>query len=361
MRSVSASLQIPPEDRGVLGRQHVEFMAGLSAMFAGWCDGAEGDAAALSSIYFDKLGNLTARTWRAANGPMRSQFFGPCPYEELPGTHGPGQALTHHRGLKPRFLVPCLYEVQLAVPERSLFEIRPGVTEEGGVRASHPDTLVLPATPRPDLSRALDRLAGGISDVLGPLAEALPDLDQNELRAVGTHCSSEQTVEAVQFLIAKLRTTWDGYRPELVERRPPSDGVARDMEVFCGELHRKTIDNPGRYEVALTKIDDACESEHPASVAFHHVYDRREDVWGSEVVKSEGGKAGQRRALAKVFSVVSGGQQNEEQFSEAWEELPRGTPALPRRLGSLFDGGLLSTDGAIALRELGDSLFGGVL
>lgn len=344
-RSIANRLEADPLSAGEVGAHHYKFMACIRTLLDGWSVGPRLNAG-LDAVPFDKLANVAARTWEAAGDISEAYDFCPVPFVEMRGVHGPGRALIRHKDTRPRYVVEVLHDLQQLLPQRSPLEVRAHRVEGGELVVNHPSTTVHIPLPRQDSERFVRALGPQGGRLMEALAAPLDTLDENEVRAIGTHKDAATLRAALDYHWDRLRERRIAVLGALRAHRRVEEQLLKDMEVSCDELRRKAIDNEERYARARTSIRDGLPARSLVQASFDLVHSEASIVWCPE------GLADSRARIPIVTAIVSairlvaevpavrrrGARSQEraqEQYERALEELP--DHGLPRHLDDFVD------------------------
>jgi hypothetical protein len=302
--SLSDELLAPNPERGKLGFQYFSFFTGLRLLFSVWATDRVDGLEHMTAIPFDKLGNVGARVWSAARDIEIAELV-PVPFHERHGVHGPGQAITRRRNEPARYLLDVLHDLQTILPERAPFDVKAYVDRAGEAQPTDWRTEVhqaIPGAPPETLLQLLPRVA---AELLEPLAPAIQPLDQNAIRALGTHCDVQGTLEALHFHLDRLARGWARAFGDFEDDHCPNANVCRNMTVSCRELKRKTIDNEARYRAARDSIRAALPGRCLARSSFEAVYHPAEEIWADARVQTIRESVAKRTALVDVLDIIT--------------------------------------------------------
>jgi len=331
---ITGRLAVPTSDQRRVGQQHFRYLAAVQALFTGWCEeGLSPDGRA--AIPFDKLANIAARTWTVAGTLLdQPQVYLPVPLEERQGMHGPGQALVRRRDEPPSYFLDIAYALQEALPERTLFSIRPYRGPDGPVPNDY-RTRIMPV-----VGLSLDNVmptCPPARKVLVPMASALRGLAEDDMRALGTHGNARHMALAIEYHARLLQAKWNAFLNRCRTGTGPDMALIRDMQTSCSELRRKLVDNEGRYAHARRLVCERLPEGTPARVVFDAVHRPENDIWtdrrvvrARELLSTREAAVALAYAVARMSETESGGYVASSEVAELAKEVDEAC----NRLGS---------------------------
>ncbi len=352
--SVANRLEADASSAGAVGTHHYKFMATVTVLLDAWSVGNRAEAG-LDAIPFDKLANVAARTWsRARDLSTEVTAFSPVPFVEIRGVHGPGYALIRHKGRPPRYVVEVLHDLQQLLPQRALLEVRATHrNKHGELVPNHPTTTVHLPLPRRDCGGLLSDLGVHGGSLMEALSEPFGQLDENEVRALGTHKDAEALLSSLDYHWSRLRDGRVIVIDQLRAQATSPPEALRDMEISCDELRRKAFDNEGRYAKARETIIASLPQPSLARSSFEAVHRPAAEVWCPEGLGGSKGRIPEVCALVRILRLVfnlRGPQQvvdpdvADDLYHELLDDIP--DHGLPRAVDGLAD---RSEDGAAAV------------
>jgi hypothetical protein len=231
----------------------------------------------LAAIEFDKLANLVLRLWEYLHANHSTVVrFAPF-FQELPGTHGPGRAVTDGKS-RPIFFPELVYELQrLGVATYFQCELPP----DGDLGPSDPRTEFFPDASAIDPNDLISPFPQGEQRALREIAGAIRLLSAAQIRELGTHCSQKATLQNIHReyrWILEKRLIDDiivGIRGD-----GPSVGVTSSFLIFADEAARKSGRNRDLYSSGRETMISACDYDairqavqtvqHEASLIWDH-------------------------------------------------------------------------------------------
>ena len=250
---------------------------------------------AWGGVEFDKLAHFLHLVWSRLLA--RSLVSFPSAYESADGVHGPGPAM-ERRDMWNRHVpaLDAISHIQDALrdnPDVLLFDLRlrsyrgkkhykvfPG-RERSGQLPLHLSGSLPPGFQDRD------------NDFVNAVIAVVNDLSQEEIRALGTHQSKTQTIEAIEYnvFIHLFRRMMD----EVSRIEQPSCDVERrsklgqsdlpSLESVVDEIERKSWSNKAAYAAGWKKVcRKAKEGVEVAQVVIaDKVFDDPDRIWEKEV------------------------------------------------------------------------------
>jgi hypothetical protein len=294
------------------------------------------DKGRLTTIEFDKLLNIVCRVWgemfqrtgavvfdrmtklsaEEINGIVR---FRP-PFQELPGTHGPGQTRTQAASNETRYVVRMLQDLseEPDLPPYFLFEGKDVRKFEEDIGDHEPDErgdppefshdphmcFVRPGLAVSDDDIFWDGFTGCERSFLRDLAQALKHLGPTEVRALGVHKDQLGTVEEIQRELKWARRERDAIVASLSSGRIALQNAAQ-FQVFAEEALRKARLHKEEYASAHDRMLRELNSSPAVRTAFEAVQKGPFEVWGHDDLKTVEPEAECTAAIADyVYSIA---------------------------------------------------------
>jgi hypothetical protein len=305
------------------GREGIQFermLRLLSVLLYAWCSyegnrnmGKGEPHDQLRSIPFDKFVTLVARIWDelCRRGVKRREVVAdsevvrfPCPFTERPGKHGSGRAVYDGKS-KPEFITVVLMKLQLeGILPYFHIVLPPGVKNEPEA-ANHPDTLVGPGIVIANKREFLQGFCPREQEVLTDLEQAIRKLGPSELRALGTHCNGDQTLEVVawEFDAVEQQGLWSEII-DAISKGGPFGEYAQDILEYMDEACRKTDGNCPVYKqgrgIFLTELQDPELRE-----VFAQIHSEPNEIWQLSDMQKLALRASKARALSQLLVRVS--------------------------------------------------------
>lgn len=347
----------PTVEVGREGRQFESCFRALSAILEAWVrhpERGEGNPDGMGAIAFDKFVNFFCRCWdhlaavgegpegsaESQGAPEKVVSF-PTPLQELPGKHGRGRAVYDGKS-PPMFSVKLLYELQ---EEDILHYFRVKVPE--GVERSRapgdPRTVVGPGYPITDWRRFLCNLTKTEQDIIDELRRGVRGLTEEEVRALGTHSSFEQTCQDIEREYSYLRKQKVAGRllTELEEDSGDFYDVAELFVEYIDEAVRKAGINSRPYESGRRKLLGTVMDKRLVGV-IRRIQPAAEEIWRDRVedyaqeARLDLAYAKYFRAVAEARRVPSGRRSNERLVQSARACTAAGGISPPGELGLIF-------------------------
>jgi hypothetical protein len=273
------------------------------------------DNGCMTLIEFDKLMNVLCRVWGKMfsvygeeyieNGTIntlseqelqRIVRFKP-PLDEIPGRHGPGEARQDEFNDPPSYAVDMLtrLSVQESIPYVDIRKNDDSRSSTGPRKAAresvksleeivyHKDYII------PGIGAFEDVVFwGGFTqferNFLVEFADALKHLGPIEIRALGTHRTSEQTVEEVKRELRWARAERDKILACLEGKIKIRSEDARKFQNFAREAFLKADENRKAYEEAFRRVLDELSSSD-IKQAFTDSQKTVFEIWECKPVK----------------------------------------------------------------------------
>lgn len=357
-RSIAKRLEPSSASAGMVGAHHVTYMAAVGALLDGWT-AAHPQTAGLPAIPFDKLANIAARTWSAAHDISPEGDLCPIPYTEVRGVHGPGQALVQHKERPLRYLIQVLHGLQEILPERVLIEVRASYRDEQGqLVVNHASTSLHVAAPRRDRDQLLAVLGATGGNLIEALATPLARLDEDSIRALGTHRDAPTLRGALDYHWARLRNRRVLVVDALRRNQSAQRRHLRDMQISCDELRRKAVDNEERYSRARTAVLDDLSNRSLARSSFDEIHKDASAVWCPEGLGDARLRIPLARAVAGVLGLLADSSsgsitdRDQELYEQFLADLPSGR--LPGQLVDLQASGSVTPEVLDGLEQLAE-------
>lgn len=325
-------------------------------------------------IEFDKLAHCTHLIWNGLHEVPNTVSF-QSPYKSCPGIHGPGPA-TPGKGNPPMYASDAIVHLQKKFskyPDACLFALRKRKwrgREMYDVKPGKPQTWLLG---QQEYIKVLGFKGNDIGYV-NAISAIISGMTKQEIRAIGTHQTRENTLEAIEFniyrhLFQKLMLELEMLQSDIKQKH--SDSISQksnlpSLPYLLDEIKRKASLNEKPYKSARKKIDTAFskgqtkEVRKVAGLAIDIFHDPG-DIWGGdtrilkwkELVKELESLIKYMNVLHAVFSRPQESE-NEKEKSKRREKAGRdyeqgvnsiaricnvfkvSIPALPRRGEKLF-------------------------
>ena len=297
------------------GIQHERTLRAIYVLLSGWCrfkgernQPLEEPQDKLRAIPFDKLIMVFARLWdelyyrtgarfktrspdSIAWGESEESVTFPVPYNSFPGKHGSGRAVSSF-GVPPEFLVSVLYRLR----EEDIlpyFDVSPPADAPG--KPNDYRTTIEPAvSAAASDGMLLEDFTAKERTVLCDLNNAMKRLGADEIRALGTHESFEETVKDVNREFEWMRRSVIEAEENIKAGEPYYDAVREALE-YADEACRKSERNRDDYERARSIL--CAELTDPElKAAFLERQKPSNEIWNREM---KGIAARARRAYAR--------------------------------------------------------------
>ena len=260
------------------GRNFLRTHAVMAWILYDWHAGGKGGRR-LNGIAFDKLGSSTLRVWEnLADQELASFHF---PYSLRYGLHGMGPAVESIEDGRVCYLGEIITHVDglhlganqwFAVDRSRTYDISlfgPGITPL--MMDEWHEGKKCPLDNKNDRS------------LVQTWAQAISTMDHHEIRALGTHCSVEDTLEDI---IAFELVCWgSGVRKALQLGLGKAPTELRKALRYANEIVRKSEKNSVHYAAAWQKVNNALQSGstgHTALLlsAFQATQQPADAIWG---------------------------------------------------------------------------------
>lgn len=239
-------------------------------------------------IEFDKLAHLLTVVWEALRSEGMVSFR--SAYRSHAGIHGHGPAVPSKDPDRPVFALDTIHHIQthFDIPELQLFSLR---------RREYRGKALYRVLPGRDgifePTHLSDRLPPGWNakemECVRQASIMVGKLEKQEIRAMGTHQSSENTLEAIEYIVFEhLFRRAIGEVHGLSSPSRGSASGATEMQTLIGEVERKARDNCLPYTRGRRKLVEAADKGNEvAAVSLRRAFAKPEDIWIEEVVAWE--------------------------------------------------------------------------
>jgi hypothetical protein len=288
----------------------------IAKLLSDWCaadkarkerDGAGdrtvGTPSYLTAIYFDKLATLYCRLWGGLHDDRQVRYG--AGFVQRRGWHGPGQALRINRteedkiamGRNPEdyrrhdwaFTTEVVEKLTPAIGKaRGLFKLDrnawdPACRVYPQLEGSVWDSWCFDCDTDKDEALFLDRKELALVSLI---SSAITDLSKAELRAIGTHCSADETCRDILFNLAQWGRDFDSALQAIGGKIVPNiEASIRRLVTVSREVQRKSIDNRSAYETAYSKFIKRISTQATLSEAFRAVQGGAGLIWQDSRVK----------------------------------------------------------------------------
>ena len=302
---------------------------------------------------WDELCRRGIRTKKVTEDSEVVRF--PCPFVERPGKHGHGRAIYDAKS-RPEFIAVVLLKLQMEGVLPYFHIVAPSGAKAGPDAANHPDTLFAPGIVIANKREFLEGFCPREQEVLGDLEQAIRKLGPSEIRAVGTHCGRDQTIQAIiwEFEAIQEHFLWTKLI-DAIGADAPFGEYAQEVLEYMDEACRKSLGNRAAYSqgrnIFLTELQDPELRE-----VFAQLHSDPSDIWEFDQVQVLAARASKARALSQLLVQVSnaqdviaaGGTISEKQvrfLSKAVEQCDgAGITDLPGTVDQVFSGQKLSSE-----------------
>ncbi len=285
-----------PADHMFTGRALWGIHSLWAKVLADWQEAKKGDTNAVShwdGIEFDKLAHFLHLIWNALKERKEVSFR--SVYRSANGVHGPGPALERRDRQGYHHAVQALELIQDKLkalgPDCMLFDVYAHNYRGRRTYAVGP-------------GREVTHIPTHLSDTLPPgwqskdkqhvraLSTLVQRLSQNEIRALGTHQSSDQTLKAIEFnvfrqLFPSLVSEIQSIKEAFEKPNPAAEVTGSDHPFLMSvieEIDRKSSTNKEAYSSGYTVIEEAARKGNAtASFALQDVFARPDDIWVQKV------------------------------------------------------------------------------
>jgi len=259
----------------------------------------------LKAIYFDKFAELICRILDALHAEGLSRF--PSAFEPRRGIHGPGRVVRIDREQEDRDSCgrdPGDFRQHKFAYIGEIIEKMPYLANTGrALFKFHYDDKTKPWSEECEFSSSIEVveweawmkekwlvkddersefLKKEEVDIINRLADAITELSDMEIRALGTHHSPKLTVKAIEFNIDK----WFSAVDAILKTTDSNVIIAQSkrLAILSDEIHRKSIKNRNSYESGRYKIKNAFKSGGLYEV-FNKVQQNADLIWNNKVVQ----------------------------------------------------------------------------
>jgi hypothetical protein len=322
------------------GVQHERTLRAIYVLLSGWCRFKNPQKASLveppgklQAIPFDKLVMLYARLWdelfRRTGAKFKNRASSiteeenkqaitfPVPYKELPGKHGPGRAVCSH-DQKPEFIVSIIHRLK----EEDIlpyFDVSPPV----GSPANDYRTTIAPALSSASDDTLIEDYTEYEREVLRDLNNALKRLDDEEIRALGTHENFTKTSDDVQREFNWMQK-WLGATEANIKAGKPFHKAMREVLEYTDEASRKSERNRKDYARAR-QLFEAELSHALLKEVFLDCQRPPEEIWDRNEMKTLAQRARRAYAVAhyleRVAHLYDSGQNHTQQDNLTLQEV----------------------------------------
>lgn len=243
----------------------------------------------LSAIYFDKLAELFCRTW-AALAQMGAVRYAPA-FCKQRGFHGPGRALRLDRAGDQSFGVDPddFRRHRWAFTTEIVEKLHPALGETGALfrlegQAWRHECRVYPGIVQSQwhawLTEGDTFLTATEVNVFLEFSRAVSTLDEEELRAIGTHCSSYETQEDIKFNLRSWESAFGRLTtPRAFVSETEAAKHAYRMVTTMREVRRKSVDNREPYRTAAARLQGACGRGSVVRTTIESTQHSDADIW----------------------------------------------------------------------------------
>ena len=257
----------------------------------------------LSAIYFDKLATFFCGLWNRLHDSNEVRYG--AGFAQRRGYHGPGQALKINRtadeeygmGRNPEdhrrhewaFTTEVVEKLKPAIGnDRVLFKLEghawdPKCRVYPQLVNSIWDSWCSESDIDKDEALFLNQKELIFISVISP---AIASLSKQEIRAIGTHCSADETCKDIAFNLAEWDRDFDSVLKAIKGINVPEirESTLR-LVITSSEVRRKSIGNRNTYEVAYNKFVSQIVTEPTLLKAFKAVQADANRIWQDERVK----------------------------------------------------------------------------
>ncbi|MBU4319656.1 MAG: hypothetical protein KJ739_00995 [Nitrospinae bacterium] len=285
-----------------------------------WCTHTDATRA-MSSIPFDKLITLSSRLWNAlaknsgestTGGELSTPVSFLVPHRLFPGKHGPGHGMLTHDEGKLKYIGEILYLHQKLGIQQDIVVKPP---EENKDEITHEKTVFTTGLTPTTKSGILER-SNIFNDseriIIDELAEILRHLNEEEIRALGTHENADQTAGAIIFELDHWKK-FINYAIDLIAGSRIIDDKGRNafwysIEAFeyADEAVRKSKTNMKAYNEAWNRFDKhIVEREGLILKAFIKKQKKAPSIWDATKVHDLSIDAQKAMSFSKILRAFS--------------------------------------------------------
>ncbi len=292
-----------------IGREGVQFersMRSLAYLLHGWCSypaATPGDPArtSLPVFAFDKFAMSAFRIWNECFRDTGAKLMDaetaivitdeddcvlfPCPLQATPGKHGRG--LAKRRNGKATYLIELIYRSELDGLMNYFHVVPPA---EAPTTPNHHKTIVQPGIVISNEDAHLAPFTKMERDVLKQLDVVFRRMSAEELRAIGTHDSLENTIADIdkEFRDVDRHGHWDNVLQGLASGHPRPFDCQETVE-YLDEAIRKSGTNRLPYKSARLHMER--EMKDPLRARALSVHRPDNEIWDDPRVIERAKKA----------------------------------------------------------------------
>lgn len=257
----------------------------------------------LTAIYFDKLAMFYCRLWNRLHDDGQVRYR--AAFSQSRGFHGPGQALRIDRpadvkigmGKNPddyrrsewafttevvEKLTPGIGNARILFrldgdPQSAKCRVYPQLEENAW------DSWCFPSEDEKDEALFLNRKELTLTLAI---SSAVASLSKEELRAIGTHSSADETCKDIEFNLVAWKRDFDSILKVLEGssvQRIEASGYR--LVTTAREVKRKSIDNRSAYESAYRTLIQCLVTQPAVLNSFKAVQDDANHIWQNERIK----------------------------------------------------------------------------
>lgn len=338
---------IPNEDiiQGAIGANYAKAHRMFGLLLYHWCTHTD-DTRSMGSISFDKLITLSSRLWNAIANILGENTTAETlsflvPHRLLPGKHGPGLGIIAHDEGRPKYIGEILFEHK-----------KLGIQEDIVVKPCEDDfrhekttfTTGLTTTMKSGILQRANIFNSTEQTIIDQMAGILCHLNEEEIRALGTHENADQTAEAIIFeldrweqLINKAMTLYDSITID--DKGRNSLWYSQEAFEYASEAVRKSINNMKTYEEAWNHFTKHTGRSEQTFEAFMKKQQKSSSIWNDPKVKELSIDAKKALSFSKISLAISSSKQS---------------PKATRSTASSKKQNSHIKEGVIAIRELCD-------